>query len=141
EAESGDVAQFYDPTMASPTVRVKETQEPIVGLGYHHEWAPGIHTLFFVTRLDDTFSFTNQAQRALVAFRPDVAVSMPGVTMLSGVQGITIHEHFVGKLEIYSGEHQQIWQQPAHNTILGARVQYGHFHNANLQNLSSLAFI
>ena len=142
EAESGDLAQYYDPSMASPSVRVKETQEPIVGLGYHHEWSPGVHTLFFATRLDDTFSFTNQTQPTLVAFRPDVdPISMPGVTTLTGVQGITMHEHFVGKLEIYSGELQQIWQQPSHNTILGARVQYGHFQTANLQTLSSLGFV
>src|SRR5439155_20352370 len=142
EAESGDVAQFYDPIMASANVRVKEVQEPIAGLGYHHEWSPGIHTLFFATRLDDTVSFTNQAQPTLVSSRPDVdPVSMPGVTALTGVQGITMHEHFVGKLEIYSGELQQIWQQPRHNTVLGGRVQYGHFHTANLQNLSSLGLI
>src|SRR5207247_1637073 len=142
EGESGDVAQFYDPKMASSNVRTKETQEPILGLGYHHEWSPGVHTIFFATRLDDTASFTNQAQPTLVAFRPDVdPISMPGVTTLTGVQGITMHEHFVGKLEIYSGELQQIWQQPRHNTILGARFQYGHFQTSNLQTLSSLVSV
>ncbi len=142
EGESGDVAQFYDPKMASSNVRTRETQEPILGLGYHHEWSPGVHTIFFVTRLDDTFSFTNQAQPTLVAFRPDVdPISMPGVTTLTGVQGITMHENLVNKLEIYSGELQQIWQQPRHNTIIGGRFQYGHFHTANLQNLSSLGLI
>ncbi len=142
EAKSGDVAQFYDPTMASSSVRTKETQEPILGLGYHHEWSPGVHTIFFATRLDDTASFTNQAQPTLVAFRPDVdPITMPGVTTLTGVQGITMHEHFVGKLEIYSGELQQIWQQSWHNTILGVRFQYGHFQTSNLQTLSSLGSV
>ncbi|MBI3852328.1 MAG: TonB-dependent receptor [Verrucomicrobia bacterium] len=134
EAEGGDLAQYYRPTMASPTFRYNETHEPIVALGYHHEWSPGVHTFFFATRLDDTDSFTNQAQPTLVAFRPDVA---PGVTALTGVQGITMHENLVNKLEIYSAELQQIWQQPSHNTIFGARVQYGHFETANLQNLPS----
>jgi len=140
EAEGGDVFQYFDTNMANSSYRVKEKQEPIVGLGYHHDWSPGLHTLFFVTRLDDTFSFTNETQPTLVAFRPDAdPISMPGVTTLSGVRGITMHERFVGKLEIYSGELQQIWQQPSHNTILGARVQYGHFQTANLQNLPSTA--
>ncbi len=138
EAKSGDLAQYYTPNMASPSVRFNEQQEPIVGLGYHHEWSPGVHTLFFATRLADTFSLTNQTQPTLVAFRPDVdPISMPGVTMLTGVQGITIHENLVNKLEIYSAELQQIWQQPSHNTILGMRAQYGHFDTANLQNLPS----
>src|SRR5438128_12641146 len=93
---------------------------------------------FFVTRLDDTFSFTNQAQPTLIAFRPDL-ISMPGVTTLTGVQGITMHENLVNKLEIYSGELQQIWQQPLHSTILGGRLQYGHFQTANFQTLPSTA--
>ena len=143
EAESGDLAQYYTPNMANSTVRFKEKQEPIVAFAYHHEWSPGVHTLFIATRIDDTGSFTNQAQPTLVAFRPDVdPISMPGVTMLTGVQGITMHENLVNKLEIYSGELQQIWQQSAHNTILGARVQYGHFKTANLQNLpSTIGFV
>jgi len=37
-------------------------------------------------------------------------------------------------LEIYSGELQQIWEGPSHNTIIGTRVQYGHFHTTVLQD-------
>ena len=40
-------------------------------------------------------------------------------------------------MEIYSTELQQIWQQPKHNSIAGARFQYGHFDTKNLQNLPS----
>src|ERR1044071_5627977 len=142
EGQSGDVSQYFDPSMAITSFRTKEKQEPIAGLGYHHEWSPGVHTLIFATRLDDTASFTNQAEPTFVAFKPDIdPITMPGVTHLTGVQGITMHEHFVGKLEIYSGELQQIWQQPGHNTVIGSRFQYGHFETANLQNLSTLAFV
>jgi Tfp pilus assembly protein PilF len=138
EAESGDLFQHYDPNMANPAARLKEKQEPIVGLGYHHEWSPGVHTLFFAARLDDTFSVTNPTAPTLVAFRPDVdPETMPGVTMLTGVQGLNMHQNLVGKLEIYSGELQQIWQQDSHNTIIGGRFQYGHFHTVNLQTLPS----
>lgn len=140
QAESGDLAQYYTPNMASPSARFDEKQEPIIGFGYHHEWNPGVHTLFFTTLINDSFSFTNQTQPTLVAFRPDVdPVSMPGVTELTGVQGITMHEQLGSELAIYSGELQQIWQRPSHNTILGTRFQYGKFETDNLQNLPSAA--
>jgi len=134
EGEGGDLAQYYDPRQASPGVRYRETQEPIVGLGYHHEWSPGVHTLLFVTRLDDTSSFTNSSQPTLLAVRPDVdPIGLPGVTELVGVYGLTMHEQFANRLEIYSGELQQIWQQPQHNTVVGLRAQSGHFHTSSLQ--------
>jgi Tfp pilus assembly protein PilF/outer membrane receptor protein involved in Fe transport len=133
KADSGNLYEYYDPKTANTRVRVNETQDPIVGLGYHHEWSPGVHTLLFVTRLDDTLSETNQAAPTLVAFKPDVN----SVPTLTSVQGITMHQQFVGKLEIYSAELQQIWQQHLHSTVIGGRIQYGHFHTANLQLLPS----
>jgi outer membrane receptor protein involved in Fe transport len=106
---------------------MNEDQTPIVSLGYHHEWSPGVHTLFLVTRLDDTTSFTNFTQPSLFKGYDDVPT-------LVAAQNITMNEHFTDKLEIYSGELQQIWEAPSHNTIVGTRIQYGHFHTTVLQN-------
>jgi Flp pilus assembly protein TadD len=126
----GDVAQHYDPSLPAelggPTdIRLKEIQEPMLSLGYHHEWQPGLHTLFFAARLDDKFSFTSLEQPTLLTFRPTEG--------LSGVDGVNMREDFRSHLEIYTTELQQIWQQPFHNTIAGLRVQYGHFHTESLQ--------
>ncbi len=134
DAEYGDLAQYYNQSMANPSVRIKETQNPIVGIGYNHEWNPGIHTLFFATRLDDTTSFTNPAQPTLLEFTP-------GGGPLSSVQGLTMQDNFQNRLTIYSTELQQIWEQPKHTTIIGARAQYGHLETANEQDTpSTLAF-
>ena len=134
EISGGDLFQFFDQSSAARDVRFEEKQEPILTLGYHHEWSPGVHTLFLAARLDDRFSFTNSAQPTLVARNP-------GGDALTAVDGLTMHQDFQGKLEIYSAELQQIWQQPTHNTIAGARFQYGHFDAKNLQTLpSTLAF-
>lgn len=139
--EGGDLAQRYDPNSASPAYRYKETQAPAVTLGYHHEWSPGNHTIFLVTRLEDTASVTNPTQATLFTIRPDVdPVNLPGVTELVAVNNITMREQLEGKLEIYSGELQQIFQQPKHTTILGGRAQYGHFHTTNLQDDPSAPF-
>lgn len=65
-----------------------------------------------------------------------------GIPTLTTVRGITMHEKFGNDLTIYSGELQQIWQTPVHNTIVGTRIQYGSFDTHNLQNTpSSLAFV
>jgi Tfp pilus assembly protein PilF len=143
DADGGDLHQYYAPSMASPDFRFKETQAPTVVLGYNHESGPGVHTLLLLARIDDTYSFTNPAQPTLVAFSPEVnPVSMPGVTKLTAVDGITMHQSFENQLAIYSGEVQQIWQTPEHNTIVGGRLQYGAFETANLQNLpSTLVFL
>lgn len=139
DATFGDLQQYYDPGTANPNLRVKETQDPIVSLGYNHEWSPGVRTLFFATRLNDTTSFTNPAAPTLLAFEPEIT---PGVPTLTSVQGLTMQENFADRLTIYSAELQQIWEQPAHTTVVGGRVQYGHFDTANGQDTpSTLAFL
>jgi tetratricopeptide (TPR) repeat protein len=129
EARSGDLTEYYNQNLASPTFRMNEQQDPNVSLGYHHEWSPGVHTLLFAARLDDRTSFTNSTQLSLFEDFPDSG----GVPTFISAQNITTSEHFVRKLEIYSGELQQIWEGPSHNTIVGARIQYDHFDTTVLQ--------
>ena len=134
EGENGDVFQYYDPAMANPTYRTTETQEPIITMGYHHEWGPGMHTLFLFGRLNDTFTLTNAADPILLTFRPDVdPITMPGVTELVAVDALSIQQFLHGSLNMYSGELQQIWQTQEHNTVAGARFQYGHIDTSNFQ--------
>ena len=122
----GDLAQHYAQSNANPAVRFDERQEPILGIGYHHEWAPGVHTVVFGARLADNSSFTNQSQPTLVAFRPPIG--------LTSVQADSLDELYHNHLEIYSGEIQQIFQQSSHNTIFGARAQYGKFTTQAMQS-------
>ncbi len=131
EANSGDVAQYYNQSMANRDTHLNESQDPNISLGFNHEWSPSVHTLFFATRLNDTFSFTNPATPTLVTFMPDMA---PGVPTLTSVQGITAQEHYVNRLTLYSGELQQIWEQAEHTTIIGGRIQYGTFDTTTMQN-------
>jgi Tfp pilus assembly protein PilF len=130
DATSGDVNQHYNESMANPFVRIKETQNPIISLGYDHEWNPGIHTLFFAARLNDTTSFTNPAE-------PILFESIIPVLGITSVHDLTIQENYQNRLNIYSGELQQIWEQAAHTTIVGTRFQYCHFDTANEQDIPS----
>ncbi len=125
-ATSGDLYQYYNPTNANPAARVSEDQNPIVGLGYHHDWSPGVHTLFFAARLEDSIEVTNPTGPTLLAFTP-------GGTLITSVRGVALQQQYHSDLTVYSGELQQIWQTPEHNTILGTRIQYGDFDTHNLQ--------
>ena len=127
-ANSGDLSQYYHQTNANPAARVSEDQNPIVGLGYHHDWSPGVHTLFFAARLEDSLAVTNPTDPTLVAF---LATPTGPIT---GIRRIPLQEQYHSDLTIYSGELQQIWQTPEHTTILGTRIQYGDFDTYNLQN-------
>jgi tetratricopeptide (TPR) repeat protein len=126
DAAGGDLIQYYDPGSANLGLRTKESQEPIIHLGYHHEWAPGVHTLLLVARLSERFSLANPRQPTFFIIKED------GVTP-SYVQPITINEAYHSVTEIFSTELQQIWQTAAHDTIAGARFQFGDFHVNNRQ--------
>jgi tetratricopeptide (TPR) repeat protein len=133
DANSGDLQQYYNPTNANPGYRLNEDQTPNVGVGYHHEWSPGVHTLFFAARLEDSLTVTNPTGLSYVAFEPTIS----GVPTLVGIQQITANENLSGRLTLYSGELQQIWQTPEHNTIVGTRFQYGDFHISDVQDQPS----
>lgn len=116
--EAGDVAQYYDPAMASRTQRVAEKQEPLLFAGYHHEWGPGVHTLFMAGRFDDTFTRTDPENSARFFRRNDAG-------QITRVEQRSVPLEFYSELEGYSAELQQIWQQPIHTFVTGARYQTG----------------
>jgi Tfp pilus assembly protein PilF len=130
QASGGDPGLFYDPTQPfpqgpNPELRTRETQEPILALGYHHEWAPGMHTIVLGTRLTDRISVDNPAQISLLVDRtPDG---------LDYVEPFLISQTYQSDLKIYTAEVQQIWQVDRHLTILGALYQNGNFDTKNLQ--------
>ena len=55
DLSSGDTSQRYDPLNTDRSLRLTESQLPNIIAGYHHEWSPGVHTLFVVGRLHDEF--------------------------------------------------------------------------------------
>lgn len=120
--EFGDVRQVYDPNNPrsfSSSLRVKELQEPNLYLGYHHEWRPGVHTLFLAGRLSDELSITdtNATLRTFV-YRPDGSLARVEDVRRFGWD-------YESELEAYSTELQQIIQVDTHTLIGGARYQVG----------------
>jgi Tfp pilus assembly protein PilF len=123
----GDTAQYYNqygsPTVGGPmpssTFRGSERQEPNVFLGYHHEWAPGSHTLFLGGHLDDRLKY-NDPQRPI----PFVKFS----DFLGGDYAVELDPFAVRydrQFEAYTAELQQIFQTEKQTFVAGARFQQG----------------
>ncbi len=114
---SGDVFQYYNQNAASPTLRITETQDPNIFAGYHREWAPGIHTLFLVGRLQDTFTQSNPNNNLLV-----VTHTGPNVTAVNQVPS---NLEYTSDLTAYTAELQQIFQTDKQTFVFGGRYQAG----------------
>src|ERR1043165_3979828 len=119
-----DPFQYYDPgTSFNPGLHFKDKQEPILSLGYHHEWSPGAHTLIFGSRLTDRFTISNAFDQVLLVGKFQGRVL--------GVRATAIEQEYRSNLDIYSAEIQQLWQTPFLLTIVGARFQAGDFRTHN----------
>jgi tetratricopeptide (TPR) repeat protein len=113
----GDKNEYYNQSSASPDFRQTETQAPNVFLGYHHEWSPGVHTLFLATRqVADESAYAGDARQHIGYFDGDTYKSV--FTFVNS-------ENVELSPEEYSTELQQIWEQADHATIIGARYDWG----------------
>jgi Tfp pilus assembly protein PilF len=125
EEKGGDLPQYYDPASANTGVRTRENLDPILTLGYHHEWQPGVHTLLLANRWSSRFSRDDPSQTALLVDRQPEGIIF--------VSPFFVNEHRRTILEIYSAELQQVWQKSDHTLILGGRFQSGDYHFENFQ--------
>jgi Tfp pilus assembly protein PilF len=126
EAEAGDVLQHPKPSLASHTLRTKETQRPILHAGYHHEWNPGLHTLLLVGRLSDDFGVTNRLHPTYFLLSPQDEPPTDFELMWTSLR-------YRADVEIYSAEWQQIQARGDHHTVAGARAQMGEIRTAGVQ--------
>lgn len=128
DGDSGDILQYYDPNQANPGLRIEEREEPNLFLGYHHEWAPGVHTLFLGARLHDELTATNP-YAPVFTLNQSAAGAITNVVLspprFGSPDSATFRDGYESEFTVYSAELQQIWQQSRHTVILGGRVQKG----------------
>jgi outer membrane receptor protein involved in Fe transport len=122
-AEAGDRAQYYRPSEANAALRIEEQQEPILLAGYHHDWAPGMHTLALASRLHDQFALENPTQPFYLHYLTN------GVS--SYVDIFPQPLDYESELAIYSFELQQILTFDPFRFIVGTREQFGEFETRN----------
>jgi len=125
KSESGDVAQHYDPTNANRTLRVNEKQEPTFYAGYHHEWAPGVHTLLLLGHLRDHLALSSSDPGVL--FLPQVGGSIIDI----GLQPFS-RLSFDSEFDLTSVDLQQSLEVEHHGLVFGARYQHGSVDNTSI---------
>jgi hypothetical protein len=117
DAESGDVAPYYYQTNANRGLQMKENEEPILLAGYHHEWAPGSHTLFLGGWLNDNLSVDNTNFQTFLVERNPADGTVAFVTPRYFTQ------RYESEFNIYTIEGQQIWQHGDNTLVAGVRYQ------------------
>lgn len=127
--DAGDNYQYYDPdASARPGFRLEETQAPLLLAGWHHEWSPGIHTLFLGGRLVNDQHASDTGVNELAAI-----INPPGMFDPTNVVPFDVDYH--SEFVTYTAELNQIFQRARHTDILGVRYQDGNFEaDASLDN-------
>jgi len=122
----GDTGLYYNQPTGPSDFRMSEKQEPNLSLGYHHEWSPGVHTLFFASR-----EVSDESANSSWAWQYDGFIIGGSI---ASVKGFAVIDRAKLPTEQYSTELQQIWETANHATIVGARYQWG---DARYQNNES----
>jgi len=120
----GNVNEYYKAPRSNPS-GVDEVQAPNFYLGYHHEWAPGVHTLILTSssKVDNVSATTNAAHWTRYFYN----------TGIDGVRSLQDDEYAKITTKEYSAELQQIWESASHTTILGARYFGGNIDTYNIE--------
>jgi tetratricopeptide (TPR) repeat protein len=121
DSTAGDLRPLYEPANYIPGLRVEEHQEPLLLLGYHHEWSPGSHTLILGGRLEDRLELNNPEAEKLIQLAPSTGTNRVAL----------LPQTYRSQIELYSGEIQHILESDRIQAIFGARVQAG---DLNAQN-------
>jgi len=131
---SGDNFQRYDQDASSRTYSFEEEQSPLLALGYHHEWSPGLHTLVLGSRLESRQRFEEDGVNSLI-LATNAAGQVTQVytvgTDLAGNDIGGIDYDYKGEFETWSGELNQIVQKTPHTLVVGGRLQRGEFETQN----------
>lgn len=133
---SGDNFQYYDQNSARKYFRFDENQQPTLLGGWHHEWAPGVHTLLLGGRLENEQHFSDKAA-------PQLAVLQDTSGRINGVAHPTLNVEYHNKLEVFTAELRQIVQWDRVTLSAGGRYQSGDFATSSLLNAPphGLAFL
>ena len=132
QTDSGDLTQTLYPTEARTGLRVKETQDPFLLTGWHHQWSPGSHTLALAAYWRDRFTTHDPAQSVLFVRTGTLGVN--GVASDDPRAPANYQDDFEG----YTAELQQIRESAGNALVAGARLQGGRHETYSKLGESSL---
>jgi len=126
---SGDNFQYFDWRQSGVRTNFTfdEFQHPIVIAGYHHEWAPGIHTLLLGGRLENDQRFSDRQAGQDVIFER-------GTGEVGLYERDAFDVDYRSASEIFTGELNQIFQTHHLIFVAGTRVQAGNFNTQSVHD-------
>jgi len=144
DIREGDLFQYYDQSSFQRGLHFRELQQPgLILAGYHHEWAPGVHTLVLVGRLADEISLNDLNSKRRVDASNVINQTFPNGLNLPLIFNLDPTGKFTGSFFMpldlryhstfttYTGEVSQIWESDQNTLIFGARFQSGDFHTSD----------
>ncbi|HEX3719618.1 MAG TPA: TonB-dependent receptor [Verrucomicrobiae bacterium] len=124
-SSGGDLRQYYNITNVDTGLKTQEQQNPLVLMGYHHEWTPGSHTLFLAGRLQDAYQV--QDTQSPVLGVSEYSFGGP----IQSLNETVADQNYTSQTVIYTAELQQIWEHNDDVLIGGLRFQDGDFKTQN----------
>jgi Tfp pilus assembly protein PilF len=132
---SGDNFQYYYQTNARPFYKFDEEEQPELAGTWHHEWAPGIHTLLLLDRLVDHQTFSDKAA-------PQLLFAQLPRGPINAALSVPFDVNYQEKFEVYGAELNQICQWDRVTLVAGGRYQSGEFQTQDqLGNPGADAFL
>ena len=122
DATAGDLKPYYHQQSADLSLDTHETQEPLLLLGYRHEWAPGVETLALAGRFNDMLTVTSTNDSVLLLAQNGGAVIAVPTPALP-----TAPFAYQSTLDLYSAEVLQIVEKENYSVLFGGRAQAGTF--------------
>ena len=117
---AGDDFQYFNPTTRHPHYRVDEPQHPLAVMGWRHEWAPGVQTLFLGGHLENQQTVTGIQAEQKILQRNSKGVFEKQFE-------VPFDLDYRWKFDAWTTELNQIFQNDYQTTIVGARAQGGDF--------------
>lgn len=130
DTRQGDLLQRYNQRDFDAGVDFRELQQPgLLLAGFHHQWAPGIHTLLLAGRLADeiTFSDINPATSAGGTLSQSLIFTRRPDGNITSAFALPLDVRYHNSFTTYTGEVSQIWETETNTLVAGARFQSGEF--------------
>ena len=125
---AGDLSRSVDDITSSGQFRAQEDQNPQVSLGYHHEWSPESHTLFFAQGIHQSARYSEPNQT-----RPALALALVEGSPIYFMD-LQLGESYEASQRGYAVELQQLWRNETWTLIGGTRFQWGQLEVAATQS-------
>lgn len=125
---AGDLNQLPDNSLANRTIRVRDEAGPLLLAGYHHEWAPGHHTLVLASRIEGDLNVRDGQAFGFLTRRVGDELDLLHLNPFM--------QRYDSKFAIHGAEIQQLWRHDPISIVAGVKGQSGEFDTDNRHGLT-----